>query len=125
MAITLLIAEDSSDTRFVYRMLFDKDDRFEIVGDAATAPEAIELAGSLKPDVVLLDINMPGAEGLEAIGDIVARIQGMVIVNSGSVRPDIEAEVIAAGASAFVDKFDSPAALPERVASIYARSSEG
>jgi DNA-binding NarL/FixJ family response regulator len=69
--IRILIVDDHPVFRFGLRALLKAFNDVEIVGEATTGNEAIDLAGSLKPDVVLLDINMPGLNGIEATREIV------------------------------------------------------
>ena len=64
--ITLLIADDEPAFRSGLRALLKSVDNLTLVGEAATGVEAISLAASLQPDVILMDINMPGVNGVEA-----------------------------------------------------------
>jgi len=63
---TLLIADDHADFREGLRALLESVADLEVVGEAATGEEAVTLATRLQPDVVLMDINMPGLNGIEA-----------------------------------------------------------
>jgi DNA-binding NarL/FixJ family response regulator len=64
--VRVLVADDHRLMREGTAALFDADERLEVVGLASDGREAIELAGRRDPDVVLLDLNMPGVGGLEA-----------------------------------------------------------
>jgi DNA-binding NarL/FixJ family response regulator len=64
--IRILIADDHPVFRFGLRALLRIEPDLEVVGEATTGNEAIELAGSLEPDVILMDLNMPGLNGIEA-----------------------------------------------------------
>lgn len=64
--IRILVADDNSMVRRSIRMMLDAVDDLEVVGEAANGQEALELAGDLHPDVVLMDISMPYMDGLEA-----------------------------------------------------------
>lgn len=69
--ITVLIADDERNIRIGLRALFKSEDELTLVGEAATGAEAVQLAASLQPDVILMDINMPdpdesGFNGVEA-----------------------------------------------------------
>jgi len=64
--ITILIADDHADFRAGLRALLEAADDLEIVGEAATGVEAVSQATTLQPDVILMDINMPGLNGIEA-----------------------------------------------------------
>jgi DNA-binding NarL/FixJ family response regulator len=65
-AIRIVIADDQTITRTGLRTLLASDASFEVVGEARTGEEAIELAASLQPDVVLMDLRMPDLNGTEA-----------------------------------------------------------
>ena len=65
-SIRVLIADDHPVFRFGLRALLEAEAEFEVVGEATTGDEAISLSDSLQPDIVLMDINMPGISGLEA-----------------------------------------------------------
>jgi DNA-binding NarL/FixJ family response regulator len=64
--IRILIADDHPVFRFGLRALLRIEPDLEVVGEATTGDEAITLAGSLEPDVILMDLNMPGLNGIEA-----------------------------------------------------------
>lgn len=66
MTVRLLIADDHAVVREGLRLILTAQRDFEVVGEAATGREAVELAQRLKPDVVLMDISMPELSGLDA-----------------------------------------------------------
>jgi two-component system, NarL family, response regulator YdfI len=66
-AIRLLIADDHLIVRQGLRLILETEDGFELVGEAANGAEAVKLAGELQPDVILMDLRMPGMDGLTAI----------------------------------------------------------
>jgi DNA-binding NarL/FixJ family response regulator len=68
--IRLLLADDHPLIREGFRSLLTKNERFELVGIAENGKELVELAGSLSPDIILTDINMPVVNGMEAIEQI-------------------------------------------------------
>jgi DNA-binding NarL/FixJ family response regulator len=70
--IHVLIADDHPVFRFGLRTLLKADPEVEIVGEATTGHEAIAQASELQPDVILMDLNMPGLNGIEAIKHILA-----------------------------------------------------
>ena len=66
----VLIADDDPTTRLTLSALVEREDGLEIVGEAGDADEAIAMAVRRRPDIVLLDVNMPGGGGLRAANDI-------------------------------------------------------
>ena len=64
--ISILIADDNAEFREGLRALCESVDEFTVIGEAATGEEAVSLAAQLQPDVILMDINMPQANGIEA-----------------------------------------------------------
>ncbi|MHB8478174.1 MAG: response regulator transcription factor, partial [Steroidobacteraceae bacterium] len=63
--ITVLLVDDHAVVREGYRRLLERDDSLVVVGEAATAADAVRCDGELKPDVLVLDIALPGASGIE------------------------------------------------------------
>ena len=74
--ITVLIADDHAVVRSGLRLLLESQDDIEVVEEAGNADEAVRHARLHKPDVVLLDVVMPGRSGIEAVPDILAGRQG-------------------------------------------------
>lgn len=70
MSVKILIADDHSMVREGFRQLLQLEEDFEVVGEAANGQAALELIEELKPDVLLLDINMPIKNGLEVLEEI-------------------------------------------------------
>ena len=70
--ITVVIADDQELVRAGFRMLLDVEEDIEVVGEAADGAEAVALARSRQPDVVLMDIRMPNLDGLAALAEITA-----------------------------------------------------
>ena len=85
---------------------------FELVSEATSGKEAVALAGSLRPDLVLMDILMAGIGGIEATRRIAAAQPGMVSVLLSTYRAeDLPAEARSCGAAAYVHKADFEAPL--------------
>ena len=107
--IHILLADDHWAVRAGLHALLDREANLRVVGEAATGEEAIKQARALKPDVVLMDLVMPGIGGLEAVRRIAALHAGTkVLVLSGYLQEDRLLDALAAGAKGFVSK-GSPA----------------
>src|SRR3954462_6337199 len=78
--VRVLLVDDLSDIRLVMRLLLEADGRVEVVGEAADGGEAVRLAGELLPDAVVLDLRMPGMDGVSALPLIRDASPGAVVV---------------------------------------------
>ena len=114
MTVRVLIADDQSLIRAGFRAFVDSADDLEVVGEAADGREAVELARSLRADVVLMDIRMPGTDGLEATRLICADddLAGVkVVVLTTFELDDYVLQALQAGASGFLSKSVDPEML--------------
>ena len=103
--ISVLIADDHAVVRSGLRLLLESQDDIEVVEEAGSADEAVRHARLYKPDVVLLDVVMPGRSGIEALPDILQAAKGAkVLVLSMQDDPRYVREAFAAGASGYVLK---------------------
>ncbi|MGO4535355.1 response regulator [Leifsonia sp. 2MCAF36] len=112
--IRVLLADDQHLVRAGFRALLESEDDVEIVGEASTGREAVEIARRTGPDVVLMDIRMPDGDGLWATGEIVAdpALAGTRIVIVTTFELDeYVAQAIVAGASGFLVKDTEPVEL--------------
>jgi DNA-binding NarL/FixJ family response regulator len=101
----VLIADDERLFGEALELILEADERIEVVGQARDGRQAIELARELDPDVVLMDLSMPGTDGFAAIEAIVAdETTRRVIVLSGSADPDDVARATEAGADGYLTK---------------------
>lgn len=112
--ITVLLADDQALVRAGFRALLDAEPGIEVVAEAADGEEAVRLARELRPDVVLMDIRMPGLDGLEATRQIVAdqALRDVKVVMLTTF--DLDEFVFGAltdGASGFLVKDTEPAQL--------------
>lgn len=112
--IRVLLADDQLLVRAGFRALLEAEPDVEIVGEAGTGRETVELARATRPDVVLMDIRMPDGDGLWATGEIVAdpALNGTRIVIVTTFELDeYVAQAIVAGASGFLVKDTEPVEL--------------
>jgi len=86
--VRVLIADDHSVVRQGLRMFLKLDPELEVVGEAANGAEAIQMARALKPDVVLMDLLMPGTDGITATGRIRAEVPQTEVLALTSVLED-------------------------------------
>jgi DNA-binding NarL/FixJ family response regulator len=105
--IRLVIADDHPIVRDGLSAVFERDPAFEVVGEAADGAEAVRLARELRPDVVLMDLRMPGMDGVAAITELGPGVRVLVLTTydtDSHVLPAIEA-----GATGYLLK-DAPRA---------------
>ncbi len=108
--IKVLLADDHAVLRAELRVMLDRIDGIELVGEAADGRTAFEMAGSLSPDIPLIDIDMPGIDGIEATHCIVDGGPGTrVIILSKPAEPDYVSRAWRAGASGYLLKNATPA----------------
>ena len=112
--IRVLLADDQALVRAGFRALLDAQQNIEVVGEAADGDEAVRLAARLRPDLVLMDIRMPGRDGLEATRAIAgdSRLAGVrVLVLTTFDLDEYVFEALRSGASGFLVKDTEPVDL--------------
>jgi DNA-binding NarL/FixJ family response regulator len=115
VTIRVLLADDQELVRVGFRMILQLQPDVEIVGEAADGAEAVRLAQDRRPDVVLMDVQMPRLDGLAATREVVARTGAHVLMLTTFDRDDYLFESLQAGASGFLLKNASPEDLVEAV----------
>ncbi|GLZ76725.1 DNA-binding response regulator [Actinorhabdospora filicis] len=108
--IRVLLADDQSLVREAFALLIEATPGFEVVAEAATGRDAVAAAARTRPDVAVLDLRMPGGDGIEAAAAIAARLPGTRVLMLTTY--DADENVIAAlraGASGFLVKDCRPA----------------
>lgn len=111
--VSVMVVDDQAPFRLAARAVVKRAEGFELIGEAGTGEEAVELAGELRPDLVLMDINMPGINGIEATSRIVSQEPGAVVfLCSTYERSDLPEEAGDSGARAYINKEElGPAVL--------------
>jgi DNA-binding NarL/FixJ family response regulator len=116
--IRVVLADDQALVRAGFRALLDAQDDIEVVGEAVDGEQAVRLAGDLTPGVVLMDIRMPGVDGLTATRRIAADERSAdvrVVILTTFGLDEYVFEAIRSGASGFLVKDTEPAELVQAV----------
>jgi DNA-binding NarL/FixJ family response regulator len=117
VTIGVLLVDDQALVRAGFRMILEAEDDIEVVGEASDGEQAVVAARQLRPDVVLMDVQMPRMDGLEATGRIVreADIRSRVVILTTFEQDDYVFEALRAGASGFLLKNAPPEELVHAV----------
>jgi DNA-binding NarL/FixJ family response regulator len=121
MTIRVVLADDQALIRSGFRVLIDSAQDLEVVGEAATGDEAVRLARSTRADVVLMDIRMPGTDGIAATRAITDDddLAGVKVVVLTTFEIDAYViEAVRAGASGFLSKSIEPADLLDAIRTV-------
>ena len=104
-AITVFLCDDTPELRELTRFCLEEAEDMRVVGEAGDAQTGVDLIGELEPDVVLLDLSMPGISGLEAIRMIqVAAPRTAIVILSGMSKARAGDVCRALGASDYIEK---------------------
>ncbi|MEU8157694.1 response regulator transcription factor [Micromonospora sp. NPDC048986] len=116
-AVRVLLADDQHLVRTGFRVILEVEDDIEVVGEAADGERAVTMTRATRPDVVLMDVEMPGMDGLEATRQIVADGPGApaVLILTTFDRDDYLFAALRAGASGFLLKNGTPEELIEAI----------
>lgn len=120
MTIRVVIADDHAAIRAGLRMILDAEDDIEVVGEAADGDVAVAQAKALRPQVVLMDVRMPGVDGITATERITAAGLAEVLILTTFDLDEYVFRTLRAGASGFVLKSTSGRALVEAVRAVAA-----
>ncbi len=103
--LKIMLVDDHEVVRLGLKSLLSRHPKFEVIAEAGSAHQAIDLANRVKPDVVVMDIRLPGKSGIEATREIVANDPKIkVIMLTSYAEDDLLFEAISAGASGYVLK---------------------
>jgi DNA-binding NarL/FixJ family response regulator len=106
MGVRVLIVDDQEPFRMAARMVVEATEGFEVVGEAETGEDSVRMAEELAPDLVLMDVNLPGINGLDATRQILSAHADRVVVLLLSTYEEEEYAPRAAevGAAAYIPK---------------------
>jgi DNA-binding NarL/FixJ family response regulator len=103
--VKVLVVDDQAPFRAAARMLLRRTEGFELVGEAASGEESVEQVAALQPDLVLMDINMGGINGIEATRQVLERSPHTVVfLCSTYQRSDLAPDAATSGATSYVNK---------------------
>jgi DNA-binding NarL/FixJ family response regulator len=111
MPISVLLADDQHLVRAGFRSLLRRGRDLTVVGEASTGDEAVRAARTLRPDVILMDIRMPGMDGITATREILAAQDTRIIILTTFETDEYVFAALAAGASGFLTKEIDPEGL--------------
>lgn len=120
-SIRVLLVDDQSMLRMGFRMVLSAEDGIEVVGEAGDGAAGVSMTKALQPDVVLMDVRMPGVDGIEATRRILAEAPGAhVIILTTFDLDEYAFAALRAGASGFLLKDARPAELVAAIRSVAA-----
>lgn len=118
--IKILIADDHAVVRHGLKQIVTADNQMMIVGEAANGNELLDLARNTEADVIILDINMPGRSGLEALKELKRDYPSLpVIILSMHSEEQYAVRVIKAGAAGYMSKETAPDQLVSAIEKVY------
>jgi DNA-binding NarL/FixJ family response regulator len=124
-AITVLVADDQALVRAGFRMILEIEPDLQVIGEAADGEEAVSLAASLRPDVVLMDVRMPGFDGIAATRTLTAdpKNRARVVMLTTFDMDEYVYEALRAGASGFLLKDVQPELLVAGIRAVHSGES--
>jgi DNA-binding NarL/FixJ family response regulator len=123
MTVRVILADDQALLRATFRLLLDAVPDIEVVGDAATGAEAVDLARSANPDLIVMDLRMPDMDGIEATRRITADpalTDVKILVLTTFETDDLIVAALRAGASGFLGKGVDPETLVAAIRTVAA-----
>jgi DNA-binding NarL/FixJ family response regulator len=125
MGVSVLIVDDQAPFRLAARAVVEATDGFDVVGEVETGEAALDAARELRPDLVLMDVNLPGISGLDATRLILAEgdePRPLVIVFSTYEPAEYAPRAAEAGAVGYITKSELS---PERLEEVWAAAQNG
>ena len=114
--IRVMVVDDHPVMRSGLRDVLEASGRFEVVGQAGDGEEAVMTVEELKPEVIIMDVIMPGKDGIDACREIMELLPDTrVMMLTASTEEDAVIEAIAAGATGYLQKYSRPEELVEAV----------
>jgi DNA-binding NarL/FixJ family response regulator len=121
VTVRVLIVDDQEPFRLAARTVVELTDGFEVVGEAETGESSVQLARDLDPDIVLMDVNLPGINGLDATRQILADRQRVVVLLLSTYEAEEYApRATEVGAAAYIPKSEFG---PDRLEEAWAAAS--
>ncbi|MEP6758283.1 MAG: response regulator transcription factor [Actinomycetota bacterium] len=122
MNVRVLIVDDQEPFRLAARMVVELTDGFELVGEAETGEDSVAMAADLQPDLVLMDVNLPGINGLDATRQILAGSDAVVVLLLSTYEEaEYAPRAAECGAAAYIPK---AAFGPDRLESAWEAASD-
>jgi CheY-like chemotaxis protein len=118
--VRVLVVDDQEPFRAAMRAVVEETDGFVVVGSAASGEEALAAHARLAPDLVLMDVNLPGVDGIEATRRLTADARGPVVLLLSTYDED-QVDVAGSGAAAYLSK---AAFGPVRLTEVWQRHGE-
>lgn len=118
--IRVLLVDDETLIRSAMSQMIDLEQDIEVVGETSTGEQAITMAATLRPDVVLMDMQLPGIDGIEAATEVLSSTQVAVIMVTSHAKPGYLKRALAEGIQGFLPKTAPAASLHEAIRSVAA-----
>lgn len=120
-ALSVMVVDDHPMWRRTLRQVLEEEGRAEVVAEASDGEEALRLAGRVKPQVVVMDINLPGLSGSEATRRLLKRLPSakVLALSASEERADV-VEAVRAGVSGYLPKTTEPAELLDAIQRVHA-----
>ena len=123
MGVRVLIVDDQEPFRAAARTVVELTDGFEVAGEAETGEASVEMTRQLRPDLVLMDVNLPGIDGVEATRRILAENDDVVVVMVSTYEAaEYAPRAAEAGAAGYIPKSEFE---PDRLTEVWAAATSG